>query len=315
MDTYTLKFEELTNDELKELVGIENKNINLLKDLYKIDLIIRNNEIKLFMEDNNNFNVYKSHLSYLITQVKGKQILDHDFIEHSYLSFLNNNSDLTWQDKIIGYSFNGKPIKFKTENQAKLFKALETNDLVFSIGPAGTGKTYLGVLFAALAYKKGDIRKIILTRPAVEAGESLGFLPGDLKEKINPYLMPLYDALEEILGEEQVNKLIERNAIEVIPLAYMRGRTLNDAFVILDEAQNTTTKQMLMFLTRLGKNTKMIVNGDISQIDLNLNKESSGLVLANKTLRNIERVAFLEFDNKDIVRSKLVSKIIDNYKE
>ena len=185
--------------------------------------------------------------------------------------------------------------------------------MTFSIGPAGTGKTFLSVAMAVNALKKGEVEKIVLTRPAVEAGESLGFLPGDLKEKVDPYLMPLYDALNTMLGEETCEKYREKGTIEVIPLAYMRGRTLDDAFILLDEAQNTTEKQLLMFLTRLGINSKMIINGDITQIDLKPGKEKSGLLTAYNRLSNIKEIAFCNFDEKDVVRHPLVEKIIKAY--
>ncbi|MGX7176098.1 PhoH family protein [Enterococcus saigonensis] len=207
---------------------------------------------------------------------------------------------------------NGKAIRVKNRGQKKYLEAVKKNDVVFGIGPAGTGKTFLAVVLAIAALKKGQVQKIILTRPAVEAGENLGFLPGDLKEKVDPYLRPVYDALYQIFGVEHTNRLMDRGIIEIAPLAYMRGRTLEDAFVILDEAQNTTIMQMKMFLTRLGYNSKMIVNGDTSQIDLPKGVVS-GLVHAERTLSNISQIAFVNFEASDVVRHPVVAKIIEAY--
>ncbi|EOT30153.1 PhoH family protein [Enterococcus saccharolyticus] len=209
---------------------------------------------------------------------------------------------------------NGKPIRVKNVGQKKYIDAVRTHDVTFGIGPAGTGKTFLAVVLAIAALKKGQVQKIILTRPAVEAGENLGFLPGDLKEKVDPYLRPVYDALYQIFGMEHTNRLMERGVIEIAPLAYMRGRTLEDAFVILDEAQNTTIAQMKMFLTRLGYNSKMIVNGDTSQIDLPKGV-TSGLVHAERTLHNIRKIAFATFEASDVVRHPVVAEIIQAYDE
>lgn len=206
----------------------------------------------------------------------------------------------------------GKPIRVKTIGQRHYVRAIEKSDLVFGIGPAGTGKTYLAVVTAVAALKQNRLKRIILTRPAVEAGESLGFLPGDLKEKVDPYLRPLYDALHDVLGVEQTERLIERGTIEIAPLAYMRGRTLDDAFVILDEAQNTTPEQMKMFLTRLGFGSKMVITGDVSQIDLPRGKES-GLKVAEKILSKVNGISFIYLLQSDVVRHPLVQKIIDAY--
>lgn len=209
----------------------------------------------------------------------------------------------------------GKPIRPKNFSQRQYVQMINDNDLVFGIGPAGTGKTYLSVVMAVVALKKKKVEKLILTRPAVEAGESLGFLPGDLKEKVDPYLRPIYDALYSILGVEHTERLIERGTIEIAPLAYMRGRTLENAFVILDEAQNTTRAQMKMFLTRLGFGSKMIVNGDESQIDLPKGHQQSGLVDAKKRLQNLPHIGFVNFDAKDVVRHPVVSEIIKAYQK
>lgn len=207
----------------------------------------------------------------------------------------------------------GRPIRVKNYSQRQYVQMIKNNDLTFGIGPAGTGKTYLAVVMAVAALKRREVDRLILTRPAVEAGESLGFLPGDLKEKVDPYLRPIYDALNSILGAEHVERLIERGVIEIAPLAYMRGRTLDKAFVILDEAQNTTRAQMKMFLTRLGFGSKMIVNGDASQIDLPKGHSQSGLVDAENRLKGLPHIAFVNFDANDVVRHPVVSKIIRAY--
>ncbi|WP_425262301.1 PhoH family protein [Paenibacillus pectinilyticus] len=206
----------------------------------------------------------------------------------------------------------GKPIRVKTIGQKKYVETIKKKDIVFGIGPAGTGKTYLAVVLAVTRLKEGAVKRIVLTRPAVEAGESLGFLPGDLQEKVDPYLRPLYDALNDVLGPEQVAKSLERGLIEIAPLAYMRGRTLDDSFIILDEAQNTTPEQMKMFLTRLGFGSKMVITGDVTQIDLPRGK-SSGLVEASRILSDIEELGFIHFDEQDVVRHSLVQKIIVAY--
>ena len=215
----------------------------------------------------------------------------------------------------IGRTFSGKPIRAKTFGQQQYIHAIKKTDMVFGIGPAGTGKTFVAVVMAVQALKKGQVKKIILTRPAVEAGENLGFLPGDLKEKVDPYLRPIYDALYAIYGVEHTNRLLERGVIEVAPLAYMRGRTLEEAFIILDEAQNTTRAQMKMFLTRLGFGSKMIINGDKKQVDLPKGSHMSGLVDAENKLKGISGISFVEFDAFDVVRHPLVSSIIDAYSE
>jgi phosphate starvation-inducible PhoH-like protein len=212
----------------------------------------------------------------------------------------------------IGTTYQGKPVKVKTIGQRQYVAAIRKKDIVFGIGPAGTGKTFIAVMMAVAALKSGKVKRIILTRPAVEAGENLGFLPGDLQEKVDPYLRPLYDALNEILGSEQVIKSFERGLIEIAPLAYMRGRTLNDSFIILDEAQNTTPEQMKMFLTRLGFGSKMVITGDVTQIDLPRGKDS-GLVEAEKVLAHIKEIGFVRFSEWDVVRHSLVQQIIQAY--
>ncbi|MCZ8511176.1 PhoH family protein [Paenibacillus filicis] len=214
----------------------------------------------------------------------------------------------------IAVTYKGKPIRVKTIGQKQYVSEIKKKDIVFGIGPAGTGKTYIAVVLAVAALKEGKVKRIVLTRPAVEAGESLGFLPGDLQEKVDPYLRPLYDALNDVLGPEQVLKSLERGLIEIAPLAYMRGRTLDDSFIILDEAQNTTPEQMKMFLTRLGFGSKMVITGDVTQIDLPRGK-TSGLVEAQRILRKIEEIGFILFAEQDVVRHSLVQKIIVAYND
>lgn len=214
--------------------------------------------------------------------------------------------------KVITTTFRGKPIRVKTIGQRHYVQTIRKKDIVFGIGPAGTGKTYLAVVLAVAALKEGSVKRIVLTRPAVEAGEHLGFLPGDLQEKVDPYLRPLYDALHDVLGPEQTVKALERGLIEIAPLAYMRGRTLDDAFIILDEAQNTTPEQMKMFLTRLGFGSKMVITGDVTQIDLPRGK-NSGLIEAQRILKSIEEIGIILFSEQDVVRHSLVQKIIVAY--
>lgn len=214
----------------------------------------------------------------------------------------------------IAHTYRGKPIRVKTIGQRHYVSTIKKRDIVFGVGPAGTGKTYLAVVLAVVALKEGAVKRIVLTRPAVEAGENLGFLPGDLQEKVDPYLRPLYDALYDVMGTEQVAKALERGLIEIAPLAYMRGRTLDDAFIILDEAQNTTPEQMKMFLTRLGFGSKMVITGDVTQIDLPRGKRS-GLVEAGRILKEIEEIGFVHFAEQDVVRHSLVQRIITAYQK
>ena len=234
----------------------------------------------------------------------------------SALAMAKNGTLTNFQDlytEILIKDAHGRPIRAKNFGQRRYVQAIKNNDLVFGIGPAGTGKTFLAVVMAVAALKKKEVERLILTRPAVEAGESLGFLPGDLKEKVDPYLRPVYDALYAILGAEHSERLIDRGVIEIAPLAYMRGRTLENAFVILDEAQNTTRAQMKMFLTRLGFDSKMVVNGDVSQIDLPKGHQQSGLVDARKVLQGLPHIKFLEFSAAEVVRHPVVSEIISAY--
>ena len=225
-----------------------------------------------------------------------------------------NKSQIEKTGDVIVYSVTGKPITPRSTNQLKLVKEFDKNDMIFAIGPAGSGKTYTAIALAVRALKNKEIKKIILSRPAVEAGEKLGFLPGDMKDKIDPYLQPLYDALQDMIPAAKLKEYMELNIIQIAPLAFMRGRTLNDAIVILDEAQNTTTQQIKMFLTRMGMNTKMIVTGDMTQIDLP-SSQTSGLVQAIKILKGVKGISFIELNKKDIVRHKLVTRIVEAYEK
>lgn len=308
----TIKLDNLNDDQIKNIVGVNFNNISSLKNIYNVDINFRSNQFMFYSYDGELFNIFQSHIDKLIELATNNIVIDDISIRQSYKSIIDD-IDLNWQNTICCYGYNNKAFIYKTYNQYLLSKSLEKNDLVFSIGPAGTGKTFISVLLAYKYYKEGLIEKIILTRPAVETGESLGFLPGDLQEKVDPYLSPIYDALYMLFGNEQVANLKEKNVIEIIPLAYMRGRTLNNSFIILDEAQNTTKGQMLMFLTRLGNHSKMIVNGDLGQIDLNLNKVESGLVTAHKKLSNIDGIGFINFTNEDIIRNKLVKTILEKF--
>ncbi|MBQ6334862.1 MAG: PhoH family protein [Erysipelotrichaceae bacterium] len=304
-------FKDLDQEQIKNIVGINDSNLNLLEELYDCGIVYRDNYFKMLSDDKEVFGKFSAHMDYLVRKCK-TDVIDHDLIKQSFIH-VNDTEKEYLNSETLAYSFNGRPFKCKTANQYRFVQLIRKNDLTFGIGPAGTGKTFLAVLMAVSMYKKGEVNKIIITRPAVEAGESLGFLPGDLKEKIDPYLMPIYDALDMILGHEQKEKLLEKGIIEVIPLAYMRGRTLDEAFIILDEAQNTTDKQMLMFLTRLGFNSRMVVNGDITQIDLNIRKERSGLVIAFEKLKDIKNIGFIEFNSHDVVRNPLVETIISRF--
>ena len=306
------RFTNLGHEDIKNIIGVNDANINLLEDLYGCGIVYRDNCFKLLSDDQKLFSTFSRHMDYLVNRCKS-ELIDYDLIKQSFIQ-INEKKQEDFSEHIIAYSNSGRPFRCKTANQAEFVRRVRSDDLVFCIGPAGTGKTFLAVMLAVDYLKRGDVNKIVITRPAVEAGESLGFLPGDLKEKIDPYLMPIYDALDTLLGSEQKDKLIEKGIIEVMPLAYMRGRTLSESFIILDEAQNTTDKQMLMFLTRLGFHSKMIVNGDITQIDLNISHNRSGLVIATEKLKDVKKIGFVEFTNSDVVRNPLVQTIIERFK-
>ncbi|WP_281864327.1 PhoH family protein [Planomicrobium okeanokoites] len=295
------------------LLGISDNHMTLIEEALDIQIITRGEIIKLSGSEDG-----KATGKLLIEQLlkvirKGINIDQRDIvsaIEMAKSGTIEYFAEL--YDEEIARNAAGKIIRAKTIGQRHYIRAIRSKDLTFAIGPAGTGKTYLAVVMAVQALKNGHVKRIILTRPAVEAGESLGFLPGDLKEKVDPYLRPLYDSMHDVLGVEQTNRFIERGTIEVAPLAYMRGRTLDEAFVILDEAQNTTKAQMKMFLTRLGFGSKMIITGDKTQIDLPRGAES-GLIATEKILQGVSGIQFMYLESGDVVRHPLVSKIIDAY--
>jgi len=300
-------------NEALELFGINDKYLKHIEEQLNVKITTRGEQVALSGDKNDIKLVEDILLTVLSVIRKGQSVTERDIV---YAIDLAKNGKIqqfeTLFEDEITRNVKGKPIRVKTLGQKKYISAIKENDLVFGIGPAGTGKTYLAIVMAVHALKNGLIKRIILTRPAVEAGESLGFLPGDLKEKVDPYLRPLYDALHDVLGAEHTMRLIERETIEIAPLAYMRGRTLDDAFAILDEAQNTTPEQMKMFLTRLGFGSKMIITGDITQVDLPKGVKS-GLKDANEFLSNVPGISFVHLDQTDVVRHPLVQRIIEAY--
>ncbi len=313
---YKVLMLDLDYDELMNLAGSEDQNIKELEKLYGCPVFIREDKIHILTDKEEIYDRFSKHVDTLCKLLKNKQVITTDVINHSYEAILKDDKHLydNLNLKVIAHDFNNQPIKARTTGQMRLVKAIAENTITIVNGPAGSGKTFLAVVMALNALREGKIKKIVLTRPVVEAGESLGFLPGDLKEKVDPYLMPLYDALDAMLGHEKVESLIERKTIEIIPLAYMRGRSLNSAFIILDEAQNTTSMQMFMFLTRLGTNSKMVITGDLSQIDRIISKtNTSGLKEAIENLKGAENIAVINMQNSDIVRHPLVKVIIDRY--
>ncbi len=307
---------DLDYDGLMELSGVDDANIKALEKLYATAIVIRDDEIKILTDKDSVYRLFEKHIDSLVHLIKNHQHIDIEILKRSYEA-VKSDDKVYYDDlhrKILIQDFNNRPIRAKTIGQMRLVKAIEDATVTIVDGPAGSGKTYLAVVMAIKALKSDKIKKIVLTRPVVEAGESLGFLPGDLKEKVDPYLMPLYDALDELLGHERTETLIERKTIEIIPLAYMRGRSLNDAFIILDEAQNTTSMQMFMFLTRLGHDSKMVITGDLSQIDRITNKNDvSGLKDAIGKLQALEDIQIVSLKGADVVRHPLVREIIERY--
>lgn len=292
------------------LYGINNANIQMVKALYpKLRIVARGNVIHV-MGDELEMCAFEENIDKLQKHILKFNSLTEEDILH-ILKGERTAKDGT--EGVIVYSVTGKPITARSANQQALVKAYSENDMLFAVGPAGSGKTYTSIALAVRALKNKEIRKIILSRPAVEAGEKLGFLPGDMKEKIDPYLQPLYDALEDMIPAQKLREMMEQNIIQIAPLAFMRGRTLNDAVVILDEAQNTTCAQIKMFLTRMGMNTKMIITGDMTQIDLPKGVKS-GLRDACEVLKGVEGISFVEMNEKDIVRHRLVTRIVQAYK-
>lgn len=291
--------------------GVNNSNMQLIRNLFpKLRMAARGSVIKVIGDDKETAEFEKK-----IKELEEYCIKYNKLTEEIILDVIKGDTprELKMDDVII-YGVNGKPITGRTPNQQLLVKTFQENDLTFALGPAGTGKTYVAIALAVRALKNREVRKIILSRPAVEAGEKLGFLPGDMKDKIDPYLQPLYDALEDMIPAVKLKEYMETNVIQIAPLAFMRGRTLNDAVIVLDEAQNTTTHQIKMFLTRLGMNAKMIITGDITQIDLP-RSTTSGLVQALKVLKEIKGIGKVEFGKKDIVRHQLVQRIVEAYEK
>lgn len=291
--------------------GVNNANLQMIKALYpKLRIVARGNVIKV-MGDEEEMCAFEESILALEKHCSEFNSLKEEVI----LDIVKGRTPQTEKsgDTIV-FSVTGKPIVPRSENQRKLVSEYEKSDLLFAIGPAGSGKTYTAIALAVRSLKNKEIKKIILSRPAVEAGEKLGFLPGDMKDKIDPYLQPLYDALQDMIPAAKLKEYMELNVIQIAPLAFMRGRTLNDAVVILDEAQNTTTQQIKMFLTRMGMNTKMIVTGDMTQIDLP-SSQTSGLVQALRILKGVKGISFIELNKKDIVRHKLVTRIVDAYEK
>ena len=303
---------ELTEINPKDFFGTQNSNIKQLKKYFpKIKVVARGNKIKIYGE-HDLLDEFEKRLQMLVNYFNRYNKLDENSIER-ILTESSEEKRTHSTDDVLVHGVNGRLIKAQTANQRKMVLSMETNDMLFAVGPAGTGKTYTAVALAVKALKNKEVRRIILTRPAVEAGENLGFLPGDLKEKLDPYMQPLYDALRDMIPHEKLESYIESNIIQIAPLAFMRGRTLDNAFVILDEAQNTTHGQMKMFLTRMGKSAKFIITGDPGQIDLP-RKQISGLKEALLALKNISGISMIYLDDKDVMRNKLVKKIITAFK-
>ena len=289
--------------------GVNNSNMQLIKTLFpKLRIVARGNVMKVIGDEEESELFLKK-----IREIEKYCEEYNTLTEEVIIDIIKGKGPtVVKQENLIIHGMNGKPIVARTENQQKLVKAFDENDLVFATGPAGSGKTFVAIALAVKALKNKQVRKIILSRPAVEAGEKLGFLPGEMKDKLDPYLQPLYDALQDMIPAVKLKEYMENNVIQIAPLAFMRGRTLNDAVIILDEAQNTTTHQIKMFLTRLGMNAKMIVTGDVTQIDLPPTA-TSGLIQAMQILKNVSGIGRVEFTKKDIVRHKLVQRIVEAY--
>ncbi len=309
------KIIELNPEYAVELLGSQNNNVVMLTHIFpKLKIMVRGNEMKVsgaedeVQEYENRISLLEKHIE-RFGKLTETDIINITAMEDDSFYALNQ-----MDNNVIVHGREGKIIKAITPNQKRLVDSAEKNDMVFVVGPAGTGKTYTAVALAVRALKNKQIKRIILTRPAVEAGENLGFLPGDLRDKLDPYLQPLYDALWDMMPMQKLMTLMEDKVIEIAPLAFMRGRTLDNAYVILDEAQNATSAQLKMFLTRMGKNAKFFITGDITQIDLPKNQQS-GLILADRILRGVKGIDFIYMDNKDVVRHHLVTKIINRYEE
>lgn len=313
VDKRTINFTD--RDYTREVFGNLDRNVKLIEDTFKVDIVSRKNEIQIIGQKEK-IVLVENLINQLIEIIKVNGKVTKQEISYTIELVLKGQEQevLDLLSDVICITEKGKPLRPKTLGQKRYINAVRNNDIVFGVGPAGTGKTYLAMAMAVKAFKNKEVDRIILTRPAVEAGESLGFLPGDLKEKVDPYLRPLFDALFDILGSDTYTKYIEKGLIEIAPLAYMRGRTLDSSFVILDEAQNTTSEQMKMFLTRLGIGSKAIVTGDITQVDLPRGK-TSGLKEVESILSDVKGIEFAYLDKNDVVRHKLVQRIIEAYEK
>lgn len=303
-------------DSYQKLFGFNDRNMSLLEQELSVTAALRGQELQL-RGDTENVAIAEKVVARLISLLNRGESVDPMRIRYVISMVRDGKDELLDQlggSDVIAYTYRGRPIRSKTLGQRAYVEAVRQHELTLAVGPAGTGKTYLAMALAVLALKAKEVERIILTRPAVEAGEKLGFLPGDMTQKVDPYLRPLYDALHELMGAEAYQRLMERGTVEVAPLAFMRGRTLNDAFIILDEAQNATGEQMKMFLTRLGANSRCIVTGDVSQTDLPPDRKS-GLVEAVTVLRNVQGVAIVELTARDVVRHELVQRIVQAYDE
>lgn len=304
---------EINGIEPLIFAGVKSENLNFLKQHFpKIKIVFRGNQLKIFGESEI-LDEFEKKLDLILEHIKKFDALDRENIEQILLSEQNEYRDFVNDDEVIVHGVGGRLIKALTPNQRKIVLSARKNDMIFLVGPAGTGKTFVSVALAVKALKNKEVKRIILTRPAVEAGENLGFLPGDLKEKLDPYMQPLYDALRQLIPYERLESHIEKGVIQIAPLAFMRGRTLDKAFVILDEAQNATHNQMKMFLTRMGKNAKFIITGDPGQVDLP-RKQVSGLKEALGILKSVKGIDIIHLNERDVIRHRLVKKIIDAYK-
>ena len=316
MQEYSVEITLNHPDDVLSLFGTNERHLKLIEENLNVIIHARTERVQILGDDEESAELARLTIQALLVLVERGMLVNTSDVVAALTMAQDGSIDkfvALYEEEIIKDN-SGKPIRVKTLGQKVYVDSIKNHDVVFGIGPAGTGKTFLAVTLAVTALKRGQVKRIVLTRPAVEAGESLGFLPGDLKEKVDPYLRPVYDALYQILGKEQTTRLMEREIIEIAPLAYMRGRTLEDAFVILDEAQNTTIMQMKMFLTRLGFNSKMIVNGDMSQIDLP-RRVKSGLVDAMEKLKGIKAIDFVHFSASDVVRHPVVADIINAYEK
>ena len=316
MQEYSVEITLNHPDDVLSLFGTNERHLKLIEENLNVIIHARTERVQILGDDEESIELARLTIQALLVLVERGMLVNTSDVVAALTMAQDGSIDkfvALYEEEIIKDN-SGKPIRVKTLGQKVYVDSIKSHDVVFGIGPAGTGKTFLAVTLAVTALKRGQVKRIVLTRPAVEAGESLGFLPGDLKEKVDPYLRPVYDAFYQILGKEQTTRLMEREIIEIAPLAYMRGRTLEDAFVILDEAQNTTIMQMKMFLTRLGFNSKMIVNGDMSQIDLP-RRVKSGLVDAMEKLKGIKAIDFVHFSASDVVRHPVVADIINAYEK